>query len=183
LSESLFRRAFFTIALFLLFIVLITLPSVSRAQMYKYGKLYFDPGLEAKALRQFFGNLRGSYIEDNQKLSEQILPGLEVDCFAHGEPIILMPSVGDDRYLDTGRESSGFTLYSALIMTKTGRVVSAAMLLGNGLTIFVRDKSEERIAISAFTHWAHEIEMYQGWISSENVKVILLTGYGDRSIN
>jgi hypothetical protein len=92
-------------------------------------KLLFAGAVEDNALKEFFGNTRGSYLEQDQLMTLQMDALLEVDYAADGQFITEMPSLRDGTYLDIGAEhhSEYPNDMTAIIMSPCGMIKAVAI--------------------------------------------------------
>ena len=152
-------------------------------------------------IKSFFGELRGTFRFYNEKLSIQIVDGLENDQLS-AIPIIPLPKVGNGLYLLFGSTAHDYPLFSAVVITPSEKVLSAAMLDSAGLTIFLRPSAENGHYVAVFNKWAQNLWCsgspvyvglgYTGKLNQTynpsncrhlEVKTVYLTGYGNRSVN
>lgn len=151
-------------------------------------------------LQKFFGELRGTFRFFDTKLSLQIDSGLEVNNPLSYQKIVRLPKVGNDLYLVTGSTAHDFPLYSAVVITSSEKVVSAALLDSGGLAVFLRSSPENNLYLAILKKWAQdawcsESPVYGGLgfdlkINQKlddcrplQVKIFYLSGYGNRSVN
>jgi len=153
-------------------------------------------------LQRFFGGLRGTFRYDNRKLYEQIASGLEEYDLLSDRPVVQLPKVGNDLYLETGSTAHDWPLFSAVVITPSEKVVSAALLDSAGLAIFLRSSPENSLYIITFKKWAQDvwcstnpvyaslgfgIKFNQKFDPSDcrplPVETIYLSGYGNKSVN
>jgi hypothetical protein len=152
-------------------------------------------------IKSFFGDLRGTFRFDNEKLSLQISDGLEYDQLT-AIPAVHLPPVGNGLYLVSGSTAHDFPLFSAVIITPSEKVVSAAMLDTAGLTIFLRPSKGNSHYVAVFNKWAQNLWCsgspvyvglgYTGKLDQKfdpsncrllKIKTIYLSGYGNISVN
>jgi len=153
-------------------------------------------------LHNFFGELKGTFRFDDEKLSEQIASGLEEYDLLSDRRVVQLPKVGNHLYLETGSTAHDYPLFSAVVLTPSEKVVSAALFDSAGLTIFLRSSPENSLFIATFKNWAQVlwcsrnpvyaalgfgIKFNQKFDPSDCrpllVKTIYLSGYGSKSVN
>jgi hypothetical protein len=140
-------------------------------------------------LWRFFGHHTASFVYDCPFLAEQVALGLEIDTLEPAGPIRILPYLGNDRYLDAGFSSPGYSqnVAAAVIINHAGVVYSAALLFSNGLSVFVRNKNELPLAMKTFHDWANGIWQHAVWEPQTGphfpTTVYVLKGYGDQSVN
>jgi hypothetical protein len=95
-------------------------------------------------LWRFFGHHKANFVSDCPFLANVVAEGMEIDALGGGEPIRILPNLGNDHFLDTGFNSPGygFNVSAAVIMNHNGKIFSAAVLFSTGLSIFIRNKNE-----------------------------------------
>lgn len=154
-------------------------------------------------LQNFFGELKGTFRYADEKLSDQIASGLEeYDLLADRQQVDQLPKVGNNLYLETGSTAHDWPLFSAVVLTSSEKVVSAALLDSAGLAIFLRSSPENSLYITTFRKWAKDVwcskspvygdlgfgmKFNQKFDPSDcsplPVKIIYLSGYGNKSVN
>ncbi len=154
---------------------------------------------KSQALWIFFGHLKGRFVDIYPHLADQLLYGLEFDLIypMGGGPgpqypytsITRLPRLTDERYFDFGSNIPGYGpgTRAAIIIGCTGKVYSAALFRPNGLMIFVRNKDELTLATKTFQNWAQPLWDQAVWEKETGphmpIKIFVLEGYGDRSVN
>jgi hypothetical protein len=121
-------------------------------------------------------------------------------------PVVQLPKVGNDLYLETGSTAHDWPLFSEVVITSSEKVVSAALLDSAGLAIFLRSSPENTLYIATFKKWAIDLWCSQNpvyvslgstyklgqkydpaLVMSEcrplRVQTIYLSGYGNKSVN
>jgi len=138
---------------------------------------------------RFFGHHKANFVSDCPFLANVVAEGMEIDALGGGEPIRILPDLGNDHFLDTGFNSPGygFNVSAAVIMNHNGKIFSAAALFSTGLSIFVRNKNELPLATKTFHDWANGIWQHAIWESQTGphfpTTIYVLKGYGDQSVN
>ena len=127
-------------------------------------------------LQKFFGNARGSYIEQNASLAFQLEQATGVDLSATGRLIRDMLPLGRDEYLDPGFVQHDAVNGGALIVKSSGKIVAAAVDWSRCyspwdcddnsrfLTIFIRHETNLSRVKAIFERWA---ELYEKNLRAE----------------